>query len=68
MYVSERITNIAELEEIISNAYAASQMLARQFNSMAPDFEKIKVLSEAITEGLRRANDFEFCIERRTST
>lgn len=67
MYVSERITNIKELENIISRAYTISQILSEELTDSSPDIQKVKALSESITKELRDASNFEICIVRRES-
>ena len=67
MYVSERITNIKELKNIISRAYTISQILSEELTDSSPDIQKVKALSESITKELRDASNFEICIVRRES-
>lgn len=64
-YVSERIVNIRELEEIISSAYTMNQLLMKELSKTTPDMEKVKDLSEAVDRELCCASSFEFCIEKR---
>lgn len=67
MYVSERITNIKELENIISRACTISQILSEELAASSPDIQKAKALSESIAKELRDASNFEICIVRRES-
>ncbi len=57
-YISERITNIADLERIINKCSSLAKILEKEM----PDNKKVKVLSET----LQTASEFEFCIEQRT--
>lgn len=67
MYVSERIVNIAELENHIQNAYVSSISLKEELQSNRPDSKKVKILIDYIAEELQNAYDFDFHIERRTT-
>ena len=57
LYVTERVTNIAELEKIIMDCY----MLAQRLQKESPHDKNFQTL----VEGLKEANEFEFCVERR---
>lgn len=57
IYVSERITNIAQLEETINDCYILAQLIQKE----SPDNPN----SLLLVEKLKTAVDFEFRIERR---
>lgn len=59
-YISERITNIAELEQLINRCYAIAQLIEKEF----PESENSKIL----TKMLKAASEFEFHIERRKTS
>ena len=65
MYVSERIVNIGDLEDIISRAYMISQILSQELSASPPNIQKAKALSESVTRELSDAKNFEIRIERR---
>lgn len=67
MYVSERIVNIGDLEDIISRAYMISQILSQELSASPPNIQKAKALSESVTRELSDAKNFEIHIERRKS-
>lgn len=56
-YISERITNIADLEQIINKCSALAKIVEKE----TPDNDKIGVLSAL----LQTASEFEFKIEHR---
>lgn len=56
-YITECITNITELERIIEECFLRCQRLQKE----SPQNENLRELNSL----LRRAKDFEFCIERR---
>lgn len=51
-YVSERITNISGLEELIAQCCVLASRIEKE-------------AAGALSECLKQASDFEFCIERR---
>lgn len=59
-YVTERITNIAELEDIINKCYAIAQIMQKE----SPGDEN----SLALVNLLEAASKFEFHIERRKTS
>ena len=63
-YVSERITNISDLEELI----AQCRVLASRIEKEASGNEELKEAAGALSECLKQMSDFEFCIERRRTT
>ena len=63
-YVSERITNISDLEELI----AQCRVLASRIEKEASGNEELKEVAALLSERLKQASDFEFCIERRRTT
>lgn len=56
-YISERITNIAELEKLIEECYIQAQLLQKE----SPHKENFQQL----IDNLQKARNFEFKIERR---
>lgn len=56
-YITERITNIGELEKIIEHSY----FLAQQLLNTSPENDRFKELVCL----LNKAKEFEFCLERR---
>lgn len=67
-YASERVINISELEGIIQSAYLISEALSKecQFENCLAT-EKVKTMAEDIKDELKKALEFEFCVERRTT-
>lgn len=64
-YVTERVVNIAELEDLISSAYFNISKLRTELQKENPSMVQIDELSKQIHLGLLQAKDFEFCVERR---
>ena len=67
MYVSERIANIKELEDIISRSNQISQMLSQELCVSPIDASKAKALSESLARELNDAKNFEICVMRTES-
>lgn len=65
LYISERIVNIAELENHIEKAYLSSVALEKELHDNKPDMKKILELSSNISVEICGAYKFEFLIERR---
>ena len=61
IYVSERITNIAQLESLLRE----EQMLIDQIKKEAPVSEHFQTLLNQLEQVNKKAVNFEFCIERR---
>ena len=66
-YVSERITNISDLENTIENAYIHIQRLRDELEKTEPSLTVIEELAKKLHTNILKAHDFEFCIERRTT-
>ena len=64
-YVSERVVNIAELEQYIESAFISSQLLEKELQKDSPSISCIKELSEEILANMSNAKAFELCVERR---
>lgn len=64
-YVTERVVNIAELEDLISSAYFNIFKLRTELQKENPSMVQIDELSKKIHLELLQAKDFEFCVERR---
>ncbi len=56
-YISERITNLAELEKLIDSCYIQAQILKKE----SPHKEDFQLL----VDNLKSAKNFEFHIEKR---
>lgn len=61
IYVSERITNIAQLESLLRE----EQMLIDQIKKEVPVSEHFQTLLNQLEQVNKKAVKFEFCIERR---
>jgi len=67
-YVSERITNIAELEQILEHLSIAAQALNLEIAKDSPSMYRINELSKTINDLVKKANAFEFIIDRRKTS
>lgn len=65
IFVSERIINISELEALLSATRLNYEMLLCELQKEAPMTEMNQQLSCAIKNALEKAENFEFCIEKR---
>jgi len=61
IYVSERITNIAQLESLLRE----EQMLIGQMKKEVSVSERFQTLLNQLEQVNKKAVEFEFCIERR---
>ena len=68
LYITERVTNIAELERLVNSAYCGISALRAELEKENPSMCKIDELSRQIHADLLQAKDFEFCVERRKTT
>lgn len=66
-YVTERVVNIAELENLIRSAYSDIAALRSELEKPTPSMERVDVLSKQLHLELLQAKDFEFCVERRNT-
>lgn len=66
-YVSERIVNIAELESYIEKAYISIELLADEIKQIGVNNQQVIRLFNEAEEFIKKAKDFEFCVERRTT-
>ncbi len=64
-YVSERITNIGELECLLHASYSEIESLRHELEKENPATDRIDELSKQLHLHLLQAKDFEFCVERR---
>lgn len=64
VFVSERIINIADLEEIIRNARLNLEILIDEIPKAAQN-EQLSNRAALVKELLESAQNFEFCIEKR---
>ena len=58
-YITERITNLAELEKIIDKCYLIAQEIHKESSC---------INSLMLVDLLKTASEFEFCIERRKTS
>ena len=65
LYISERVTNISELESLIRSAYCCAAALREEMEKGSPSTDRVDGLSKQIHMDLLKAKDFEFCVERR---
>lgn len=65
VYISERIINISELEALLSAARLNFELLISELQEEAPQIEKFQNLSRAVRDELVKAENFEFCVEKR---
>lgn len=66
-YVSERIVNIKELENYIENAHLSVVSLVDEIEKGALTCLEIANHLKRIDLELKKAYEFEFCLERRTT-
>ena len=66
-YVSERVINISELEELIRLSYHAVATIRNELDKQEPSVSQMVQLSEQVKQTLSDAVNFEFCVERRTT-
>ena len=60
IYITQSIVNISDLQEIIQGCCITAQILLREY----PENERLNLLYD----DLKKALDFEFCIEVRKAT
>lgn len=65
IFISERITNISELESLIRDAKFNFEVLIRENEKAIPSLRTINSTTSSIKEALEKASNFEFCIEKR---
>lgn len=65
IFISERITNISELEALIRDAKFNFEVLIRENEKVTPSLKIITGATYSIKESLEKALNFEFCIEKR---
>ena len=65
LYISERVTNISELESLVRSAYYCAAELREELEKESPSMVRVDGLSKQIHLDLLKAKDFEFCVERR---
>ena len=66
-YVSERVINISELEELIRLSYHTVVAIRNELDKQEPSVAKMAHLSEQAKQTLFEAVHFDFCVERRTT-
>lgn len=64
-YISERVTNISGLEDLISSARYAAEALQKELDKENPQISRIRGLADQIVSDLKNAESYEFCVERR---
>ena len=67
-FVSERITNISELEKLTHSAYSSVATLRLELEKENPSMVRIDELSKQAHFDLLQAKDFQFHIEHRRVT
>ena len=65
VFISERIINISELETLLSGARLHFEILLSELQEETSQTEKIQNLACAVRDKLEKAENFEFCIEKR---
>ena len=64
-YMTERITNISELEALISRARINAEKICLMLEKENPPMQHIGELANQMCSELKQAHDFDFRIERR---
>lgn len=67
MYVSERVVNIKDLEKIISEARYVTASLLHNAEKNTLEKEDMKKGLSKLDVLLHEAEEFDFCVERRTT-
>lgn len=67
-YVSERIINIAELEDRIQVARISVDVLKNELSKIAPSKDTIERAVNTAVDALHAAENFEFMLEKRICT
>lgn len=65
VFISERIINISELEALLSATRLNFEILMAELQKETPRIEKVQNLACAVRDELVKAENFEFCIEKR---
>lgn len=65
VFFSERIINISEYENLISETRLNFEVLIDELQKDKPSKETIENLSQTVLNTLTKAEKFEFCIEKR---
>lgn len=65
IFISERITNISKLEELIGYAKFNFEVLMDEIAKAEPSAETIDSAAFAVKSSLHKASEFEFLIEKR---
>ena len=65
IFISERIVNISELESHIKNAELYFDIMQEELKKATPSKETIDSAASVIKNSLKKASDFEFCLEQR---
>lgn len=65
LFVSERIINIKDLEDIIERANFNCEVMMDEMSKTAPSKETLDSAVKELHYLLHKAHDFEFCIEKR---
>ncbi|MCD8333783.1 MAG: hypothetical protein LUC35_00195 [Clostridiales bacterium] len=65
IYISERLTNLSELESAIDAAAQAGEELRRKIKSARAPIDQIDTLASDLCGQLQRLKNFELCVERR---
>ena len=65
VFISERIINISELEALLSATRLNFEILRAELQKETPQIKKVQNLACAVRDELVKAENFEFCIEKR---
>ncbi|MCD8381538.1 MAG: hypothetical protein LUC30_01265 [Clostridiales bacterium] len=65
VYVSERLTNIGELESMIGAALQTEEELCCEMEKARASIDRIDTLACRLHSLLQQAKEFELCVERR---
>lgn len=65
MYVSERITNIQEIEDLIRWAKTVTSAIEKEREKESPSAEQLTGLWSELVETIKKISEFEFCVDRR---
>ncbi|MCD7917312.1 MAG: hypothetical protein LUF84_02470 [Clostridiales bacterium] len=64
-YVSERVTNLSDLETTVEMALLTEEELQHEMEKARASTDRISALAKKLHDQLQMAKDFELCIERR---
>lgn len=65
VFISERIVNISDLEALLSGTRLHFEILLDELQKETSQIERINNLAHSVRDTLEKAENFEFCIEKR---